>query len=105
MCEADPSSAFTARFKGPSKGNNRDPKVNSSCLYCKKPGHKVEDCYKLKAKCKKDAATAPATSDSTALRAQTHNYDDNPIRLFHAADKLANRSDLADRWLIDSGAS
>src|SRR5882724_198682 len=68
--EADSSGAFTARFKGTPKGNSKDPKAQGPCSYCKKPGHKVEDCYKLKAKHKRDAAMAPATSDSTVLRAQ-----------------------------------
>ena len=48
---------------------------------------------------------APTMSDSSALHAQMHNYNDNPIHLFHTADKPANRSDLADCWLIDSGVS
>jgi len=103
--EADSSSVFAARFKGTPKGN-KDLKANRSCSYCKKPGHKVEDCHKLKAKREKDAATVSVPLDSTALCVQMHSYDDNdPIRLFHAADKLANCSDLTDRWLIDSGVS
>ena len=44
-------------------------------------------------------------SDSSVLCAQMHSYDNDPIRLFHAADKLTKRSNLADRWLIDSGVS
>ena len=105
MREADSSSVFTAHFKGTLKGKNKDLKFNRSCSYCKKPSHKVKDCYKLKAKCERDAAMAPSTSDSTALRAQMCSYNDDPICLFHVANKLAKHSDLTDRWLINSGAS
>ena len=44
-CTASVTSASQPR--GPYKANF---KFNGKCNYCKKPGHKVADCKKLKAK-------------------------------------------------------
>ena len=104
-CGADSSSAFATWLKGTPKGNNRGHKSKGYCTHCKRPGHKIEECCMLKAEHEKNPAMAHVASDSTVLCAQMQNDEDDPICLFKLANTLTKRNNLADRWLIDSGAS
>ena len=45
------------------------------------------------------------TMDSTAMRMQAQDNSDDVICLFRVAENLLQQNDLANRWLINSGAS
>jgi len=112
--DADSNTAFAARSgnnqrggRFGSRGRGRNPPYNNRqyCTHCKLNSHKTEDCRKLKAEQEKSNATARVATDSTALHAQVRSDDGDNVRLFRATEKVPTRSDLTDRWLVDSGAS
>lgn len=83
-----------SKFKRPSSENNK----KITCNYCKKPGHIVKDCRKLKAKKDSEETTKPddkndrkSTNSGIALSAQETAF-------FVAFDE-------SDMWIADSGAS
>jgi len=111
---ADSSGAFATRFKGGHKGKKlsmsqeerlAQRKAKGYCTHCRNHSHRTDECRRLKAECEKGNATAHIATDSTVMCVQAQDDSDNIIRPFRVAKKLSQHNDLADCWLIDSGAS
>ena len=110
----------TAYFaKAAKKGKKKDFQSNGQkkkkCSHCKKLGHEVGECCKLKkekeeeaAKAKGDTSSKPKAADTLASAkiavADDSNSDHDPICLFMSRG-LPLQGDLQHQWIVDSGAS
>ena len=108
----------TAYFvKAAKKGKKKDSQSNGQkkkqCTHCKKLGHEVGECRKLKkekeeeaAKAKTDSTPKPKASDASAkiAVAEDSDSDNDPIRLFMSQGS-PSQGDLQRQWIVDSGAS
>ena len=106
----------TAYFvKAAKKGKKKDSQSDGQkkkCTHCKKLGHEVGECRKLKkekeeaAKAKTDSTPKPKASDVSAkiAVAEDSDSDSDPIRLFMSQGS-PSQGDLQHQWIVDSGAS
>jgi hypothetical protein len=102
-----------AAKKGKKKDNQSDGQKKKKCTHCKKLGHDVGECRKLKkekeeeaAKAKTDSAPKPKAADASAkiAVAEDSDSDHDPVRLF-MSQGLPAQGDLQRQWIVDSGAS
>ena len=88
--------------QGPSTGSDAKKK-NMKCYYCKKKGYVKSECRKLKAN--QTARTVSENKRVEESKTQTAKVaaitEESVIHLFMAQKAT---SDLASRWIIDSGA-
>ena len=106
--EAAPHVALKVDQKGKKPANqsyNNDAKKrNLACYYCKKKGHFKANCWKFKAdhgtNDSTDTKKAKESKDKTAKLAADNK--ETVINLFMAWE---GTSDLAENWIIDSGAT
>jgi hypothetical protein len=104
-----------AAKKGKKKDNQSDRQKKKKCTHCKKLGHEVGECCKLKkekdeeaSKAKGDASSKPKSSDALAsvkiAVADDSNSNPDPIRLFMSQGS-PSQGDLQCQWIVDLGAS
>jgi hypothetical protein len=102
-----------AAKKGKKKDNQSDGQKKKKCTHCKKLGHEIGECRKLKkekedeaAKAKSDSTPKPKATDASAkiAVAEDSESESNPVRLFMSRG-LPSQGDLQHQWIVDSGAS
>ena len=93
---------------GQGKGADGKPKLGK-CVYCKKKDHYKAECRKMKHNLKKKGEGRSEKKSAEALhvkvaRAESDN-DDEHIHLFMAQMLQEWKAEVAERWIVDSGAS
>ncbi|THH12525.1 hypothetical protein EW146_g7606 [Bondarzewia mesenterica] len=116
--EMSPTSAFAAHtfgskpgFKHPtsstyansSKPKTKDKSKKPYCKHCRFSGHTREECRKYAAKQAAEGKGEKSTMGDD--KAKIARDSEEPIRTFMAQEHLSKRNDLADRWVVDSGAT
>jgi hypothetical protein len=102
-----------AAKKGKKKDNQSDRQKKKKCTHCKKLGHEIGECRKLKkekedeaAKAKSDSTPKPKATDASAkiAVAEGSESESDPVRLFMSRGSPL-QGDLQHQWIVDSGAS
>jgi len=90
------------------KGADGKPK-SDKCAYCKKKGHYKTECRKMKHDLEEKDEDGSKKKLAEALHAKVaraESDDDNEhIHLFMAQMLQERKAEIAERWIVDSGAS
>ncbi|THH04746.1 hypothetical protein EW146_g10095, partial [Bondarzewia mesenterica] len=82
----------------------KDKKSKPYCKHCRFTGHTREECRKYAAKVAAEGkGEKSGAGDERAKLAR--DGDDEPIRTFMAQEELSKHGDLANCWVVDSGAT
>lgn len=97
---------FDSRYSKNTSGYSKPANVNGdqaksgTCNYCKKPGHIMKDCFKLRNRRKMEES-----SNSRKKPNSFANQDSHEGTTQSEVAMAATESNLNSSWLIDSGAS
>jgi len=96
------------RKGGQRKGADEKPKLGK-CAYCKKKGHYKAKCRKMKHDLKEKGEDRSEKKSAEALhvkiaRAESDDNDEH-IHLFMAQMLQEQKAKVAERWIVDLGAS
>ena len=81
--------------KKPQRSKSRGKNTGKSCKYCKKLGHEVDECYKLKNKKEREEKNKNSKTPEAAI-ADTDSDGDVLVATAAVADSK-------DEWILDSG--
>jgi len=93
---------------GQGKGADRKPKLGK-CAYCKKKGHYKAECRKMKCDLEEKGEGGSEKKSAETLhvkvaRAESDNNNEH-IHLFMAQMLQEQKVEVAERWIVDLGAS
>ena len=94
--------------RGQGKGADGKPKLGK-CAYCKKKGHYKAECRKIKHDLEEKGEDGSEKKFAEALHAKVvraeSDDDDEHIHLFIAQMLQKQQAEVAERWIINLGAS
>lgn len=73
-----------------SRSKSRGYKANTTCRYCKKPGHEIFECYKLKNKKEKEEKSKQPQKNAEASFIEIDSEEGDPVLLISSSSKSLN---------------